>query len=280
MSGVEPSTNKWLNGKTFIFVPEVPCRLLDFYGGRINYDPSQDNYETYNQVVEFFRHIIDRIEVQEKIMDYKFFISEYPINKNQQQDPEKEDTKQKKPIKIREIIQKNREKIQGFYVKITEVDKSRHPPQPRFHCISCDQESETNKISKLNFPTNTHDSLKLHNLWLDAKARPMFIVTPKRHLERLSQCNNQEIFSMFYLALQILEQEVRLSKAYWNNIRYIGMTLNHGIARNIEHLHLKVKVLKKDFIWFRKHGWDEEKEERYKILESGLYKRDARIARK
>ena len=63
-----------------------------------------------------------------------------------------------------------------------------------------------------------------HNLWLDAKVRSMFIITPKRHVERLSDCNDQEIFSMFLLAIQTIEQETRLSNARWKDIRFIGMT--------------------------------------------------------
>ena len=67
----------------------------------------------------------------------------------------------------------------------------------------------------------------------------MFIIT---HAERLSDCNDQEIFSMFLLAIQTIEQETRLSNARWKDIRFIGITLNHGNVRNIEHLHLKIRI--------------------------------------
>ena len=87
-----------------------------------------------------------------------------------------------------------------------------------------------------------------------------------------------KIFSMFLLAIQIIEQETRLSGAKWNGIRFVRMTLNHGNARNVEHLHLKIKIRNKDFDVF-KNCWDEKRKRNFENLKSGLYKRDERLAK-
>ncbi len=241
--------------KEFQFSPEVPYKLIDFVGG-VNYTPSQDNGKIFNRVVKFFRNITTTIEQGEKLLDFKFYLGENQIHDNS-------------------TVSKD-----GFYVNIIQSDPTRSPPSKRQNCISCDTESETNKISRLAYPSTTREEVSIcHNLWLDAKARSMFIITPKRHVERLSDCNDHEIFSMFLLAVQVIEQETRLSNAYWNGIRFIGMILNHGNSRNLEHLHLKIRIKGSDFNQFRKFGWDDERKEKYKILKSGLYRRDERIAR-
>ncbi|RIA84541.1 hypothetical protein C1645_412132 [Glomus cerebriforme] len=227
----------------FIFDPDIPCKLIDFVGG-VNYTPSNDNGVIFRRVVNFFKNLITNIE-EKKMVDFGFYLQEN----------------------------------QGFYVKIIQSDPTRHPPRKTVNCISCDTESETNKISKLPYPTTTREEVSIHhNLWVDAKARSMFIITPKRHVERLSECNDQEIFSMFLLATQIIEQETRLSNANWNGIRFLRMTLNHGNARNVEHLHLKIKISNKDFNHFQ-NCWDEERMKNFKILKNGLYKRDERLAK-
>ncbi|CAG8553309.1 5792_t:CDS:1 [Funneliformis caledonium] len=243
--------------REFQFFPKVPCKLIDFVGG-VNYTQSQDNGVIFNRVVEYFRNITTTIEQEEKLLDFSFFLREISTHNNSTSDS-KED---------------------GFYVKVTQSDPKRFPPDKRHNCLSCDKESETYIFSSLAYPSSTREEVSIcHNSWFDAKARSMFIITPKRHVERLSDCNDQEIFSMFLLAVQIIEQETRLSNAPWNGIRFAGMTLNHGNARNIEHLHLKIKINNRDFDHFKNFGWDDEKKERFKILQSGIYKRDERLHR-
>ncbi|CAI2164581.1 11304_t:CDS:1 [Funneliformis geosporum] len=242
--------------REFQFSPKVPCTLIDFVGG-VNYTQSHDNGVIFNRVVNFFRNITTTIEQEEKLLDFNFFLRERSTHNNS--------------------ITNSKE---GFYVTITQSDPTRFPPVKRRNCLSCDTESETNLFSKLAYPLTTREEVSIcHNLWFDAKARPMFIITPKRHIERLSDCNDQEIFSMFLLAVQTIEQETRISNAHWNGIRFVGMTLNHGNARNLEHLHLKIRINGGDFDHFKKFGWDDEKMERFKILKNGIYKRDERLNR-
>ena len=39
---------------------------------------------------------------------------------------------------------------------------------------------------------------------LDAKARPGYIVTPKRHVERLSEMDDEEVYAMWAVAVRAL----------------------------------------------------------------------------
>lgn len=39
---------------------------------------------------------------------------------------------------------------------------------------------------------------------LDAKARPGFIVTPKRHVERLSEMDDKEVYALWTVAARAL----------------------------------------------------------------------------
>ncbi|KAF0448078.1 diadenosine tetraphosphate hydrolase HIT family-like protein [Gigaspora margarita] len=233
----------------FSFTPESPYQLVDFLGG-VNYTPSLDNNEIFNRSVGFFRKILTEIEMEKGWKHFKFFIVQKRINDGSG----------------------------GFSVEISHAKKRRAPPKKTFNCLSCDFESETNKVSRIDFPSTTSDDTKkLLSLWLDAKARPMFIITPVRHVERLSECSDEELFSIFHLATQVLDEETKVSKAPWGDMRFIKMTLNHGNSRNLEHLHLKISVKRQDFKHFRDYGWDNVKKQKYKILENGLYKRDKRV---
>jgi diadenosine tetraphosphate (Ap4A) HIT family hydrolase len=232
--------------KKFLFdpYPDSPCKLIDFVGG-VNYTPSQDDGLIFNRVVKFFKNIITIVEEENKLSDYNFYLQE----------------------------------DQGLYVRIVQSDPTRCPPRKTLNCLSCDAESKTNRNSKLPYPSTTREEISIHhNLWIDAKARPMFVITPKRHVERLSECKDQEIYSMFLLATQIIEQETRLSDAEWNGIRFIRMTLNHGNARNVEHLHLKIRIDDEDFSRF-KNCWDKERKKKFEKLKSGLYRRDERLTK-
>lgn len=103
----------------FIFRPDAPCNLVDFVGG-VDYTPSSDNGVIFNRVVNFFRDLTTNIEQEKKILDFKFYL--------QDQD-------------------------QKFYVTIIQSDPTRHSPYKTLNCLSCDSESETNKISRLPYPT-------------------------------------------------------------------------------------------------------------------------------
>ncbi|KAI5081058.1 hypothetical protein GOP47_0004241 [Adiantum capillus-veneris] len=69
---------------------------------------------------------------------------------------------------------------------------------------------------------------------IDAKARPGFIVTPLRHVERMSDLENDELYALWSAAVKALRSEGLPS--------FRCMILNHGFYRNLPHLHLKVWI--------------------------------------
>jgi diadenosine tetraphosphate (Ap4A) HIT family hydrolase len=75
--------------------------------------------------------------------------------------------------------------------------------------------------------------------WLDAKGRPMLIVTPLPHRERLFDLADAELVALWRTAAAQLD---RLGLRHFN-----AMAINHGRNRNHEHLHLKVKLRAWDF---------------------------------
>jgi diadenosine tetraphosphate (Ap4A) HIT family hydrolase len=231
---------------TQTFKPDRPGSLSEFLGG-VSYDHTNTrdyDIQVYNRAVRFFRDILYKIETVCQWHHFKFMIYE----------------------------EKN-----GFYVKVSKV-KHRPPPAKVANCLSCDNESETNRTSILPYPSSTLSHEKLHRLWFDAKARPMFIITPERHVERLSDCTDEEIFAMFHLTCQLLDEETKSANAAWERGIFQRMTLNHGNARNLEHLHLKIWVDEEKFE-IMKSNWAEEKKKKFELLESGLYKRDGRLRR-
>ncbi|CAG8709418.1 11846_t:CDS:1 [Acaulospora morrowiae] len=225
------------------FFPNARYQFVDFLGG-VDYTFSQDKGVVFNRVISFFRDITNTIELTKGIIHFKLAVEQ---------------------------------NLNGFGVRIIEAEKSLKPPRKTLNCISCDVESETNKASMLDYPPTVKEDMKLHNIWIDAKARSMFIITPIRHVERLSECTDEEVFSMFSLAIQILYEEMRASDAPWRQLRFERMVLNHGNSRNVEHLHLKIRVPPDDFEYYMNHGWNDAKKQKYSILASGLYKRDERL---
>lgn len=108
----------------------------------------------------------------------------------------------------------------------------------------------------------------------------MYIVTPIRHVERLAQCTDAEILAMYRTAYLLLRSEFALLVERGNEppyLRFARMTLNHGNARNVEHLHLKIRLLDRDFRTIRKRGWSKERQKNYEKLKGGLYKKDKRL---
>lgn len=246
----------------FTFKPHnSPISLLDFLGGLQEIPIPSQSDKNFQTSVAFFRGILTTIEQTYNLQDFKFLIHE------------------------------SRE--EGFEVQIVTSHRLRPGPHKTRHCMSCDSESKTYKTSKLDIPRLPSvakeiaewETLWKHNLWLDAQARPMYIITPLRHLERLSDCTDLEIYQMFYLACLVLINDCSESDPtpYWSIeenrqlYRFVRMTLNHGGARNVEHLHLKVRLDGYDFEWFREYGWSNEKREKWEVLKSGVYRKDKRV---
>jgi diadenosine tetraphosphate (Ap4A) HIT family hydrolase len=75
--------------------------------------------------------------------------------------------------------------------------------------------------------------------WLDAKARPMMIVTPMKHVETMQELDDVALLGMWKAASWCLQQ--------LQTDAFTSMILNHGTSRNHAHLHLKIRVSAPDF---------------------------------
>jgi diadenosine tetraphosphate (Ap4A) HIT family hydrolase len=97
-------------------------------------------------------------------------------------------------------------------------------------CISCEPTNELSLASLLSAQQYTR-------AWLDGRARAKFILTPIRHIERLSDLTDEdgEMEAFWHDAVQLIDEEVDQLENY-----YPTMVLNHGTYRNHAHLHLKI----------------------------------------
>ncbi|CAF1149629.1 unnamed protein product [Rotaria sordida] len=106
-------------------------------------------------------------------------------------------------------------------------------------CISCELTHELSMTTLLSEQEYTR-------AWLDATTRAMLILTPIRHVERLSELTdeNGEMEAFWYDAIKLIDRECNQLE-----ICYRAIVLNHGTYRNHSHLHLKIKVT--DDTWNR-----------------------------
>eukprot|EP00455_Lapot_gusevi_P057286 TRINITY_DN970_c0_g3_i2.p1 TRINITY_DN970_c0_g3~~TRINITY_DN970_c0_g3_i2.p1 ORF type:complete len:234 (-),score=4.71 TRINITY_DN970_c0_g3_i2:83-784(-) len=117
----------------------------------------------------------------------------------------------------------------GFAVEIFTGERL-SGPKPRPVCISCDLSFEA-AISTLICET------EYHRCWFDAKARLSFVITPKRHIFRLSEMEDEELQSFWFDAVRLLENEFGSIDV----IRFMTIVVNHGDYRNLEHVHMKLR---------------------------------------
>ncbi|RUP47156.1 hypothetical protein BC936DRAFT_146073 [Jimgerdemannia flammicorona] len=256
---------------TYIFTPFLPVTqppvhtLLDFLGGP-DYDPSTNPHrEPFDRAIRFFRAVLHHLEHTLRLVHYKFVI--IPSNPNS-------------PVTVAtENSSYPPQQAPPFYLEVLTSHRTRFPV-PTLNCISCDSKSEVARASALSLPTGAGPvSSSLIRLWLDANARPMYIVTPSRHVERLSECTDDEIFHIYHSGCLLLLNEFALLTAQGQEpprVPYSRMTLNHGNARNVEHLHLKIRLTERDFKRIKK-AWDADRRASFDRLAGGLYKRDERL---
>jgi diadenosine tetraphosphate (Ap4A) HIT family hydrolase len=92
---------------------------------------------------------------------------------------------------------------------------------------------------------------------LDAKGRSGFVVTPVRHVGRMSELNDEELFGLWNLSVRALRN---------SKLPFTSMILNHGTYRNLEHLHLKIWVDEKKYDEYRR-AWSGTRQELWKQLQ-------------
>ncbi|KAH9298578.1 hypothetical protein KI387_030260, partial [Taxus chinensis] len=68
---------------------------------------------------------------------------------------------------------------------------------------------------------------------LDAKARAGFIITPLRHVQKIGDLRDNELFALWNVGVRALKNE---------GLSFRSMIVNQGSYRNLPHLHLKIWV--------------------------------------
>jgi len=164
---------------------------------------------TENPVVQFFRHLDCYVRHALKVDDFHLSVEDY-----------KGDSRSHDSHVVRV----------GFCVRIYYGKNYQSCLKDRALCISCDLDNDVSKAAFLY-------SSRFHNLWLDAKARSMFVVTPHRHVERLSQLSDEELFSFWSEACALLASEYDCALPA---VQFDRMVVNQGLYRNLSHLHMKV----------------------------------------
>eukprot|EP01125_Pyxidicula_operculata_P022381 TRINITY_DN910_c1_g2_i1.p1 TRINITY_DN910_c1_g2~~TRINITY_DN910_c1_g2_i1.p1 ORF type:complete len:239 (+),score=38.47 TRINITY_DN910_c1_g2_i1:255-971(+) len=135
-------------------------------------------------------------------------------------------------------------------------------------CMSCDMtvelshgvfREETDPLTA-GVANITFGDSKLVRCWFDAKARPMYIVTPVRHVEAMNQLSDDELGSLWKTGVELVINEGFQEKNIHNLI------INHGIYRNHAHLHLKITIDDLTFITAKNNKWTPEKQKRFQRL--------------
>lgn len=103
-------------------------------------------------------------------------------------------------------------------------------PPPLPVCISCTPTHELSMTSLISEQRHTR-------AWLDARGRSKLIVTPIRHVERLTELTDEdgEMDAFWQDAVDLIDREVGHGIG-----PYPTLALNHGTYRNHAHLHLKI----------------------------------------
>ncbi|KAI5060719.1 hypothetical protein GOP47_0025139 [Adiantum capillus-veneris] len=192
--------------------------------------------EPKSEVVAFFRELATELESKLKILDFHMRV----VNCEE-----------------------------GFKVEVFYGSEKLGPPVlPPSNCISCypnaplfpGQEPivEARECVLEEFSSQPHAVCRL-----DAKGRCGFIITPTRHVDRMSELDDEELFGLWSLAVRVLREA---------NLPFTTMILNHGTYRNVEHLHLKVWVEKNLYEQYRAQ-WSNERQELWRQLQDLALKR-------
>ncbi|CAF2318212.1 unnamed protein product [Rotaria sp. Silwood2] len=163
-----------------------------------------------NRARQFFRQLVDFLEQDSQLIDYH--------------------------LELQHNSQRNNEL--DVWICFGDPIRASKPAMTPV-CMSCELTHELSMASLLSEQQYTR-------VWLDGKARSMLILTPIRHVERLSELNdeNGEMKAFWDDAIELIDRECNQLETC-----YRTMVLNHGTYRNHSHLHLKIKFT--DDIWNR-----------------------------
>ncbi|CAF3531732.1 unnamed protein product [Adineta steineri] len=133
-------------------------------------------------------------------------------------------------------IQHNRKKMDQLETFVfCGDDHIEQEPEPVSICSSCDVTHPLSQSTLLSEQQYTY-------AWLDFRNRPKLILTPKRHVERLSELKdeNGEMEAFWYDTVEIIDRECDNI----NELIYPVLSLNHGTFRKHAHMHLKIDISK------------------------------------
>lgn len=142
-----------------------------------------------------------------------------------------------------------RKKSPGFRLSLLHNPKRKRQLKPRLACISCETDNVVAQASLLK-------TTRFNRCWIDAKARPFFIVTPLEHVETFTALTDEQLVAFYADGIDLLRSElefldatsrVELSQAFNR------LTVNFGCYRNLAHLHLKIKMPAELFALVRAH---------------------------
>jgi hypothetical protein len=141
-----------------------------------------------------------------------------------------------------------------------------HPDGPlaTTRCMSCDLSCPLalGVGGSSSVDATSADSLlsetKLTRVWIDAKARPMLVFTPVRHVQRLSDlddCEFHDLLHSIHTALTTRGLHVQCA------------IVNHGDFRNHAHLHVKVRFSPRVFENALRH-WSQDEQQKLERIRS------------
>ncbi|CAF1604549.1 unnamed protein product [Didymodactylos carnosus] len=137
--------------------------------------------------------------------------------------------------------------------------KEKQGPHRTTVCISCDKTTELFSITLISEQQHTR-------AWFDGRNRPKLILTPIRHLHRLSEMTDKEFSSFWFDAVTLADRE--FGDEIWSS-----MIVNHGVYRTHEHLHLKINFDKR--VWQKAvQNWSEERKDKIQEMQQLLEQKD------
>jgi hypothetical protein len=90
-----------------------------------------------------------------------------------------------------------------FLARVFYGDAHHQALKTRVACLSCDLQTPVARASLLR-------ESRFHRTWLDAKVRPSFVVTPRRHVEHLADLDETELFCFWFDGIAVLLHDAAL----------------------------------------------------------------------
>ena len=128
----------------------------------------------------------------------------------------------------------------GFSCLLLFGSSLRQPPKPRAACISCDTHHPIAQACLLRETPH-------NRVWMDAKLRPFYIVTPTSHVESLAVLSDAQLLAFWREGLDLVREHALACAGWEERALFERLTVNFGDYRNLAHLHLKIKLKKSIF---------------------------------